>query len=145
MISTHTVQGIAPFVYSQFLTNVVSDVTCNGADNGFITLHVQGGTFPYVFNWSGPNGFSANTQTISNLAPGNYTCQITDANGCPFTGVPNTFTATISEPSALDATSFTVTDVLCKGNATGEAESLPTGGTPPYTYQWNDPADKLLK
>ena len=137
---THTVQGIAPFVYSQFLTNVVSDVTCNGSDNGFITLHVQGGTFPYVFNWSGPNGFSANTQTISNLAPGNYTCQITDANGCAFTGVPNTFTATISEPSALDATSFTVTDVLCKGDATGEAESLPTGGTPPYTYQWNDPA-----
>ena len=51
--------------------------TC-GNNNGSITATVTGGTAPYIYNWS--NG--GTTPAISNLAPGNYSLLLIDANGC---------------------------------------------------------------
>lgn len=54
-----------------------TDATC-GESNGVASVSVSGGTAPYTYLWS--NG--ATTSSISNLAPGNYSVLITDANGC---------------------------------------------------------------
>lgn len=53
--------------------------------NGTIDLNVTGGTAPYTYAWSGPGGFTASNQDLSNLNYGSYTVTITDANGCKST------------------------------------------------------------
>lgn len=49
-----------------------------GKDNGSISIVPAGGTQPYTYLWN--NG--ASDQKIQNLAPGQYSVSITDANGC---------------------------------------------------------------
>ncbi|MBI5913761.1 MAG: T9SS type A sorting domain-containing protein [Bacteroidetes bacterium] len=56
----------------------ITDETVLGADDGSATVMASGGTPPYTYLWS--NGQTGPTAT--NLAPGFYTCSITDANGC---------------------------------------------------------------
>lgn len=43
---------------------------------------VTGGTAPYSFFWSGPNGFTSTSMNIFNLSNGLYTLIVTDQNGC---------------------------------------------------------------
>ncbi|MEZ4775060.1 MAG: T9SS type A sorting domain-containing protein [Bacteroidia bacterium] len=54
---------------------------------GNITATPAGGTAPYTLAWSGPNGFTDNTNTqfIFGLCGGTYYLQITDSKGCVFT------------------------------------------------------------
>jgi hypothetical protein len=55
-------------------------------DGGDIDLTVTGGTPNYTYEWSGPNGFSADTQDINGLDDaGTYTVVVTDDNGCSWT------------------------------------------------------------
>jgi len=49
---------------------------------GSIDLTVTGGVGPYLYEWTGPNGFSAVSQDISNLESGTYSVVVIDANGC---------------------------------------------------------------
>lgn len=51
----------------------------HGASNGTVDLLVTGGTGPYTYSWSGPSGFTADSQDISNLSPGDYCVTVTDA------------------------------------------------------------------
>ena len=44
------------------------------------------------------------------------------------------------KPNALNAVVTTTTDVTCFGDCDGELLITAAGGTPPYTYLWNDPA-----
>ncbi len=58
------------------------DATC-GNNNGTITLGaVTGGVGPYTYSVNG-SAFTATT-VYNNLAAGNYTIAVTDANGCIF-------------------------------------------------------------
>ena len=63
------------------LNKIVTNATCNAKD-GSIDLLVNGGTAPYTYSWTGPSGYTASTEDLSNLAPGNYAVTVTDANGC---------------------------------------------------------------
>lgn len=55
--------------------------TC-GKSNGSINLNISGGTPPYIFNWTGPNGFTSNLEDLQNLSPGNYGVTVVDNNQC---------------------------------------------------------------
>src|SRR5690606_6011230 len=59
------------------VTAVISNITCI-ATGGVIDLTVSGGTEEYTYLWS--NG--EKTEDIDDLAAGNYTVRVTDANGC---------------------------------------------------------------
>jgi hypothetical protein len=83
-----------------------SNVSCNGANDGSVSLTVSGGTPPYTYSWS-PGG--STSPTITGLAPGNYTCNITDAMGC--TGIIH---VTITEPPVIFATQYIT---LCFGES----------------------------
>lgn len=50
--------------------------------SGIIYTNVSGGTAPYSYNWTGPNGFTSTSKDIFNLSDGNYTLTVTDSNGC---------------------------------------------------------------
>lgn len=55
-----------------------------GSD-GSVNLTVIGGTGPYEYSWTGPDGFTSTDEDISGLVTGLYNCEITDANGCTHT------------------------------------------------------------
>jgi gliding motility-associated-like protein len=57
-----------------------SPATC-GLSNGSVSATVTGGTSSYLYLWSN----SEMTNVIRDLAPGNYSLQVTDANGCTAT------------------------------------------------------------
>jgi gliding motility-associated-like protein/uncharacterized repeat protein (TIGR01451 family) len=117
-------QPVAPLSLSQLITNV----SCNGGNNGAIDVTVSGGTGPYTYSWT----TSANTEDITGLISGSYTLLVTDANGCTAT-----ITGTVSQPSLLTATS-SPTPVSCFAGTNGTASAIPSGGTAPYTYSWSN-------
>lgn len=106
-----------------------TNITCNGANNGTITITVGGGTPPYSFLG---NTVPAGTNTVPGLSAGTYAGNLTDANGCTVA-----LSETITEPAALTVTETHV-NVLCNGAATGSIDITPAGGTIAYTYLWND-------
>jgi len=103
----------------------VNNSICYGTSAGSISIAVNSGTQPYTYAWS--NG--ATTSTITNLAPGDYTVVVTDANGCSITE-----TRTVTETSSAVTASYTTENVNCYGAASGEVTITPSGGIPPYDY-----------
>ncbi|MCB9186824.1 MAG: gliding motility-associated C-terminal domain-containing protein [Flavobacteriales bacterium] len=114
-------------------SSIVSQVnaSCNGNCDGSAVVVGSGGTPPYTYIWNDP----ANTanDTVTGLCAGIYNVTVTDNNGCV-----SISSVVISQPNALSG-STTADDVSCFGNCDGEATVFPTGGTFPYSYQWNDP------
>lgn len=60
----------------------ITVLTCNGGNDGKITITASGGTGTLNYSWSGPSGFSSvNSPALSNLqASNNYRVTVTDAN-----------------------------------------------------------------
>ena len=108
-----------------------ANVNCFGANNGSVTLAGVTGVPPFSILWSN----SDTTSQLTNLAPGFYTATLTDSKGC--TGIS---TAEITEPPVLNSLT-SVVNVSCFGLSNGSTESVPSGGTPPYTYLWSTGTD----
>ncbi|MEO1438748.1 MAG: SprB repeat-containing protein, partial [Bacteroidota bacterium] len=100
----------------------------NGDLDGDIDLTVAGGTTPYTYQWN--NGLT--DEDPSGLGIGTYTVTITDNNACE-----TTTSALIDENSALMA-SATGETLLCSGDLEGDIDLTVSGGTMPYTYQWDN-------
>ncbi|MDC0204859.1 GEVED domain-containing protein, partial [Flavobacteriales bacterium] len=88
---------------------------------------VISGSIPATYIWS--NGDT--TPSISGLSAGTYSCILTDLNGCSSTN-----SVIISEPSSILVAENT-TDVSCSGYSDGTATLSISGGTPPYSENWN--------
>ena len=113
-----------------FANASATDETCNGCNDGTATANPSGGTPPYYYNWS--NG--AETQTITNLSPGNYTVTVGDANECEATQ-----TVTVVQYVCPDLTIVDNQSNTCFGQCNGYINITDvTNGTAPFTYLWND-------
>ncbi|MAC96302.1 MAG: hypothetical protein CMC96_12480 [Flavobacteriales bacterium] len=111
--------------------SVDSNISCNGLTDGGMSVNVSGGTSPYTYLWSN----SATTSSINNLAAGNYSVTISDANGCSTTAIDS-----ILEPIAL-TTQITIDSLVsCNGGNDGKLFTTVSGGTAPYTYLWSNTA-----
>ncbi|PHI18402.1 hypothetical protein CEQ90_18035, partial [Lewinellaceae bacterium SD302] len=121
------------------LTATIEDavVLCFGDDDGELTVVAMGGTPDYTYEWDAAAG-GQTTATATGLVAGTYSVTVTDANGCE-----EITTGTITEPTDLTATT-TTTDVGCNGEATGTATVVAMGGTPDYTYLWDDAAAQTM-
>jgi gliding motility-associated-like protein len=84
-------------------TTEETPVTCIGDSDGEATVNPIGGWGDYSYNWSGPNGFTADTKTISELVSGTYTVTVTDAEGCE-TSCSAEITVLDTEPPVLTGT-----------------------------------------
>jgi gliding motility-associated-like protein len=116
-------------------TVTVNDISCFGLLDGTVDLSVNGGTAPYLFSWTGPNGFTATTEDISGLGAGDYSVNIIDSNGCPLE-LPGV--ATIIEPAEILVTA-SGSDISCNGQTDGSIVIAVTGGTGSYQYNWTGP------
>ncbi|MFS4468942.1 PKD domain-containing protein [Maribacter sp. 2210JD10-5] len=101
---------------------VVENVTCFGRNDGTISLNngattVTGGSAPYNFSWTGPNGASFSTENINNLAPGVYVLEVMDQLGCSAT-----FTTNIASKSELSFANVQVINeqLQCAGDTNAE-------------------------
>ncbi|MDB4145018.1 hypothetical protein N9584_02955, partial [Flavobacteriaceae bacterium] len=72
----------------------ITNITCNGDDDGEIDVTISGGTTDYSYAWTGPNSFSSTSADLTNLKPGAYSLTVTDANNCT---ISKSFT--ITEPA----------------------------------------------
>lgn len=106
--------------------SMASDVSCSAGTDGSISLSGAGGTAPYQYSMDGTTFGSESSFT--NLAAGNYTLTIQDANGCIAT-----INTVITEPAALVVTTQTQ-DINCHGDSDGAITPTTTGGTAPYEY-----------
>ena len=113
------------------VTISVQNPSCGGTCDGEATVNITGGTPNYTILWL--PGLET-TPTITGLCAGEYTVIVVDDAGCTDTAVVN-----LSEPPLLEADITSVSQILCSAGCTGEATVTGTGGTPPYSYQWNDP------
>ena len=105
--------------------------TCGGLD-GTATAAVTGGTPAYTFLW---DDLSAQTNgTATGLGAGGYSVTVTDANGCQQIAAIG-----VSDAGAPSASITDSTLVLCFGGNNGDATVTATGGSPAYTYTWDDP------
>ncbi|MBL0315840.1 MAG: choice-of-anchor L domain-containing protein [Flavobacteriales bacterium] len=134
--------GCATLVQTNELTatSVLSDyscsmVSCFGSCDGSIDITTDGGVEPFTFEWTGDDGFTANTEDITGLCAGSYDLVITDDVGCQYT---NSYTLT--EPDSVTLVVVGSTDLLCTGVETGEASVQAAGGCPVYTYSWSHDA-----
>jgi len=103
------------------------DAKCFGSCDGQATISASGGTVPYNYKWS----VGVTTTTVSTLCKGTDTIFVTDSHGCKHDTV-----FTINEPTAMSFTrSSTATGC---GLAIGSAGVVASGGSPTYTYKWNN-------
>ena len=109
------------------ITATVTNVSCFGMCDGSASVSVAGGTPFYNFSWS--NGQTI--PTITNLCAGTYIFSVSDANNCI-----SQSTVIVMEPAPLSISvdSTDETSALNDGSAT----AFVNGGTPPYTYNWNN-------
>ncbi|UNY99710.1 T9SS type B sorting domain-containing protein [Zhouia spongiae] len=116
-METVTVNPATPLT----ITAVPADPECHDG-TGQITITVTSGMAPYTYQIIDlDNGGAANettnnvinnTKTYYNLAPGNYTINVTDATGCTVTDTP----VTINNPEELTADVVGVTPSSCSGD-----------------------------
>ncbi|OFX34470.1 MAG: hypothetical protein A2X08_10185 [Bacteroidetes bacterium GWA2_32_17] len=146
--TTQTITGLSAGTYGVTITDTngctaSTPVTVNGANapslttsttstgctvaNGTATANATGGTPGYTYQWSD----AQITQTATGLAAGTYFVTVTDTNGC---------IAVTSANISVSASPL----VTVVGNPTGctvnngSAVATPNGGTPPFTYLWNN-------
>ncbi|MBK9424309.1 MAG: SprB repeat-containing protein [Bacteroidetes bacterium] len=108
----------------------IQDVACYGGNDGLVTLNMTGGIAPFTFTWN--NGGTSNT--LSGISFGNYAVHVIDANGCIYDTSVN-----ITQPQqALNIVNTIIQNVTCVNAASGSIALQISGGTIPYSYQWNN-------
>jgi len=110
-----------------------SQISCNGGNDGEITLNSIGGTGTLTYTCCGQ--INSSTNIFSGLSAGTYTVTVQDENNCN-----DTETITISDPTPVNVIDATITSnyngsqISCYGYSNGEITILGQGGTSPYSY-----------
>jgi len=112
------------------------NVTCNGADNGVVTIDAQGGTGTIQYAISPRLDQFIDDNTFTDLAPGNYDVIVQDALGCFLI-----LNFDITEPPVLnvDTDQSSIVPELCAGDNDAAFSIIITGGLDPYFTSLDDP------
>ena len=133
--TTDNANGISVTVNANPSITVVSsaNIACNGATTGAIDINVTGGDGNFTYTWSDGASFSASSQDISNVGAGTYSINVVDGNSCSATS-----NITLTQPANALTATINSTSASAQGAADGSATVIVSGGTPNYTYLWND-------
>lgn len=109
---------------------VLLNASCNGNPTGSINVTGAGGVSPYQYALNG--GAYGASGNFTNLAAGNYTIHIKDANGC----VKDTV-ITLNNNGNFYVSTIFGTQPNCFGQANGSIGLTVVGGVAPYLYNIN--------
>lgn len=109
------------------LVDTQFDPLCNGLATGFIEAAALGGVSPYSYSLNGSTFQSS--PRFENLAAGQYSITVKDANNCTQTSSA----INLSEPDAL-VLNYEQVNVTCNGANNGQIDGAASGGVGPYTY-----------
>jgi gliding motility-associated-like protein len=151
--SNYILTGLGPDIYSVTVTDynlctqtktfeiyepkemefdfAIENLMCYGAANGSVLMTASGGLEPYRFEVYN-NIFNAIGANQTNLAAGNYTIKVQDANSCSKTN-----SISISSPAEIEL-AINTSHPSCIGNSDGSVEIIVNGGTEPYSYIFNE-------
>lgn len=101
--------------------------------NGTISITTDGGEAPYTVAWSHDD--NATGLSLENLASGDYSATVTDANGCE--DIVSTTIGLVEGPTIVWTTEA---GASCDDN-NGALSASVSGGVPPYTYAWSHDDD----
>ncbi|MDD4148773.1 MAG: gliding motility-associated C-terminal domain-containing protein [Bacteroidales bacterium] len=105
-------------------------ITCSGITDGELTANQTGGTTPVTYNWN--TAPPQTSQTITGLGVGSYTVIVTDSNGCSASA-----SNTLTMPPSLNVSLSEIHNESCYHENDGSARVVVSGGTTPYTIEWN--------
>jgi len=113
--------------------DAVVDVTCNGDNDGSISVSISGGSAPYIIDWDNDGtGDNDDPEDLSGLSGGTFTLTVSDQAGCTAQ-----YAATIIDPAIISATLDT-DHISCIGQNDGLINMSVTGGTLPYVFDWDN-------
>ena len=109
-----------------------------GQNNGTISINVQNGIDPYIFELIGPvhivsNSIDDDNYMFDNLPAGNYFYRVTDSIGCIVENI-----VTLINDSGLSGTASSL-PVIC--NTNGSITINIQGGSPPFIYAIDGPVE----
>lgn len=107
---------------------VITNITCNGGNNGCIVISATGGTGSITFAWDN----TVSGATNCGLAAGTYSVTATDSLGCTATA-----SYTVSQPNPIVFNNPIFTNVSCNGQSDGAITASATGGNGVITYHWD--------
>ena len=125
--STETVQ-MDPPTQINVTSASVTNISCFGASNGTISITTDNST-GVSYTWT-PNVGSAST--VNNLAPGNYTVEVTNEDFC---SADSSFTLT--EPNPIVIMMIDSVGSEC-GEENGYLTVSASGGQGGFSYAWNN-------
>jgi len=109
-------------------------IDCFGDSTGLAYAIAQGGTLPYTFSWDNGQWFG---DTVGTLTPGLHTVTVTDQRGCEAEDTVYTHEPPQLYINIID--SLTVYPYCGQLNLnTASLTAMAGGGTPGYTYVWDD-------
>jgi gliding motility-associated-like protein len=112
----------------QITSLTAAPALCFGTNTGSAAVTAIGGTGAYTYLWND----NQQTPTANGLPAGPASVVVTDANGCTATQ-----SVLVGQPTEL-TTTMGANNLSCSGAPDGSATVAPTGGTPPYSYLWNN-------
>jgi hypothetical protein len=127
------------------LSGSTQSVSCNEGSNGRLSIVVSGGVSPYSgimqykttlqnFSMNAPDG-----KDFQGLAAGVYTITITDYNLCA-----SSFTSEIEQPADPVSISLKGVQPTGAGLRNGSISAAISGGTPPYSFTWENGDGQLI-
>ncbi|TCI85251.1 T9SS type B sorting domain-containing protein [Tenacibaculum sp. M341] len=116
-------------------TAVIENITCNGANDGSVTINTVGGTGNYTYEIDLQPGRFQTENQFFNLPPGDYVVTVQDERGCN-----DTVDVKIIEPALLEASidMSSVQEQLCIDDPAPSFKVDVIGGTAPYTLELSD-------
>lgn len=109
--------------------NVTTQTASCGATDGWASVAVSGGSFPYTYLWSD----GQTSSFASNLKANLYSVSVTDFNNCSI----DTFVI-VNNADGPQIDSFGIADVVCNGDSNGSITLKLSGECTPFQSKWSN-------